>query len=151
MEFKRAGGAMLINVPLSASLIYAYGKEGAALGTLIACFVANSLFAHQLLKRLGLAWRRTLAALWPLLLPLGATALGLAVAARAIEPLVIASRWYMAPAALGLYLAGLAVAGFWLWQSGSLDASERAYLASLVRRLLGGRAEFGPGADVRSR
>jgi O-antigen/teichoic acid export membrane protein len=139
MEFKRAGGAMLINVPLSASLIYAYGKEGAALGTLIACFIANTVFARWLLKSLRLSAPQLAAALWPLLSRFLVVTLALAAATAAIEPLVISSRWYMAPAAVGLYLMALTVAAFWLWRSAALNDGEREYLSSLLKRWWGAR------------
>lgn len=139
MELKRASGAMLINLPAAAILISLYGKEGAALGTLLACFTANTVFARWLLRRLGLPQTRVMLALRPLIVPMLAGAVLLAMAARLIEPFVISSRWYMAPAAVGLYAVGLLAVFMWLWQSGALLAEERAFFVSLKDRLLSTR------------
>ncbi len=136
MELKRASGAMLINLPASAILIYHYGKEGAALGTLLACLAANAMFARRVLKLLGLSWPRLMLTLRPLLVPILAGAVLLAVAARAIEDFVISSRWFMAPAAAGLYAIGALAVFAWLLYSETLLADERAFFVAARNRLL---------------
>jgi len=137
MEFTRAAGAMIINVPASVLLISAYGKEGAALGTLIACVVANALFAWWLLRTLALGWRSVAAALLPVFLPILATSIAIALLARMVEPFVLASRWYMAPTAAALYALGVLGLVAWLWLGGALQPEERALVASLRTRWLG--------------
>ena len=141
MEFRRAAGAMLINVPVAVLLIQAYGKQGAALGTLIASLVANALFAHWMLRALDLSWRRLMTGLWPMLTPILVVTALLAAAAYLVEPLVISSRWYMAPTAAALYAAALLGMLAWLWLSGAFLPEERAWLRSLwIRRFeLGSR------------
>ena len=142
MEFTRAAAAMIINVPASVLLISAYGKEGAALGTLIACVVANSLFAWWLLHTLALGWQRVIAALRSLFTPILTTTLVVALLARAAEPLVLQSRWYMAPVAAVLYALGVLGLMVWLWRSDALREEERALMSSLRNKWLraGGRA-----------
>jgi O-antigen/teichoic acid export membrane protein len=137
MEFRRATGAMLVNIPASWLLIHWYGKEGAALGTLFACLTANLLFASWLLRHLALPWARVASTLRPLLLPSVATALLVALATRLIEPWVISSRWYMAPAAALLYGAGALCLFGWLWGRRAFTAEEREWLASLLGRIRG--------------
>lgn len=138
-EMRRALGAMLINVPASFLLISAFGKEGAALGTLLACLLANGAFAWWMLRRVDLSWRRLLRTLAPLLVPILAITMTLALLGQGVEPLVISSRWYMAPAAAGLYALGIAVLLFWLWRGSALRPGERNLLASIPARLLPGR------------
>jgi peptidoglycan biosynthesis protein MviN/MurJ (putative lipid II flippase) len=128
---------MIINVPASVLLISAYGKEGAALGTLIACVVANALFAWWLLRTLALGWRSVAAALLPVFLPILATSIAIALLARMVEPFVLASRWYMAPTAAALYALGVLGLVAWLWLGGALQPEERALVASLRTRWLG--------------
>jgi len=137
MELARSAGAMLINVPVAWAMIHAWGKEGAALGTLSASLVANAVFAAWLLKAIELPASRIVHALSPLIWPIVTTFGLVAVAAYAIEPLVIVSRWRMAPAAVGLYALGLIGLGGWLIRARLLLPQERELLARLP--LLGGR------------
>jgi O-antigen/teichoic acid export membrane protein len=136
MEFSRSCMAMVVNVPSSWMLIHAYGKEGAALGTLIACLLANVCFALWLHRRIGLSWRRTASELRPLAVPLLVVAIALAFACRGIQPYVISSRALMAPATLLLYAAALACVFTWLWRSGAIREEERRYLKLLKERWL---------------
>ncbi len=131
MELTRAGCAMLINIPASLALIHAYGKEGAALGTLCACLIANIGFAIWLLRVLNTSFTRVVASVRPLLWPIVMTTIGIAVVARLVEPLVIASRWYMAPTATALYGAGLLILLAQFARAGILTAEERL----LTRRI----------------
>ncbi len=134
MELTRAAGAMIINVPASVLLINAYGKEGAAMGTLIACVIANSLFAAWLLRALALPWRAVAADLRSLLVPIVATAVAIALLERLVEPWVIASRWYMAPTAAVLYVLGALGVSLWIWRGEALHPEERALVLSLRTR-----------------
>jgi O-antigen/teichoic acid export membrane protein len=134
IEFTRAACAMVINVPASVLLIHSYGKEGAALGTLIACAVANSLFAWWMLRALALSWKRIVVELGQLLRAIVATASLIALATHLIEPLVISTRWLMAPAAAALYSIGVLVLSAWLWRGGAFHEEERAVILSLRRR-----------------
>lgn len=135
LEFARAFGAMLINVPCSFMLIHAYGKEGAALGTLIACLIANAVFAYWLLRSVQLSWTRIYLALRALLWPILSVTVAIGLIAHVVEPWFIASRYYMAPATVVLYAIGSASMMLWLWRGGALQPEERAMLASLPARV----------------
>ena len=141
LEFARAFGAMMVNVPCSFLLIHAYGKEGAALGTLIACLLGNSLFAWWLLRSIGLSWTRVFAVLRPFALPILVVAAATTACAQLAEPWVIASRWYMAPTAASLYALAAIVLMAWLWRGGALHADERAMIAALPARLFPRRSD----------
>ncbi|MFT3807500.1 polysaccharide biosynthesis C-terminal domain-containing protein [Arenimonas sp.] len=142
LEFARAFGAMLVNVPCSFLLIHAYGKEGAALGTLLACLLGNSLFAWWLFRSLGLSWARVLAVLQPFALPIAVVTGATMAVAQWVEPWVIVSRWYMAPTAVVLYATGAVGLMLWLWRR-ALQADERAMIASLPARLFRARPGVG--------
>lgn len=134
IEFTRAACAMVINVPASVLLIHSYGKEGAALGTLIACMVANSLFAGWMLRSLKVSWKRVAVALGRFLRAILITTLGIALLTHLIEPLVISTRWLMAPAAATLYAAGVLTLSTWLWRGGAFHDEERILILSLRGR-----------------
>ena len=96
--------SILINVMLSLILIRFWGKEGAAAGTGLAMILAGMIyiyFFHKMHRRsMTDTIRHLLHYSWPLLfICLIWFALG-----RAIEPLVICSRWYMGPASIVLYV-----------------------------------------------
>lgn len=139
VEFGRAFAAMLVNVPCSFLLIHAYGKEGAALGTLSACLLANSVFAWWLLRSLQLSWTRVYAGMRALLWPILATTAAIALVAHVVEPWLIVSRYYMAPATVVLYGLGALALVTWLWRGNALHEDERTMLASLPGRLFGRR------------
>ncbi|MGQ0801659.1 MAG: oligosaccharide flippase family protein [Pseudomarimonas sp.] len=142
LELRRALIAMICNAPLTLTLIQVYGKEGAALGTAIACVLANAWFATQLMRALHLSIRQFLSALWPVVLPVIVVFSVLAISAQAIEPIVIVSRWRMAPASAMLYAAAATTLVFWLLRGRVLTADEQAFLirlpkvGPLIQRLL---------------
>ncbi len=131
LELRRAMTAAAANIPLSVLLIGHLGKEGAALGTLIACLGANLLFAIGFQRNfkvpLNQMVRGTASIAWPIACTVGL----IGCAAWLIEPLVITSRWRMAPAAAGLYACGLVLLATLLMRTGALTARERERLLSV--------------------
>jgi len=125
LELRRAMTAAAANVPLSILLISQYGKEGAALGTLIACVGANLLFTLSFQRSFGVPLRQLGAGMASVAWPIACTFALVAVTAHLIEPLVIASRWRMAPAAFGLYVVGILIMLTLLMRPGALTARER--------------------------
>ncbi|MHC4139511.1 MAG: hypothetical protein ACYSR1_06630, partial [Planctomycetota bacterium] len=97
--------SIIMNVLFSLILIKFWGKEGAAAGTGLAMILAGMMYTYLFHKvhRRSMAYtiRYLLHYSWPLLfICLIWFALG-----RAIEPLVISSRWYMGPASVVLYVS----------------------------------------------
>ena len=131
LELRRAMTAAAANIPLSVLLIGHLGKEGAALGTLIACLGANPFFAIGFQRNvqvpLNQMVRGTASITWPIACTVGL----IGCAAWLIEPLVITSRWRMAPAAAGLYACGLVLLATLLMRTGTLTARERERLLSV--------------------
>lgn len=96
--------SIFMNVLFSLILIRFWGKEGAAAGTGLALILAGMMYIYFFHKVHRRSMADTLRYLfhysWPLLFfCLIWLALG-----RAIEPLVIGSRWYMGPASVVLYV-----------------------------------------------
>jgi O-antigen/teichoic acid export membrane protein len=140
LEFRRALSAMFLNAPLTFLLIQHFGKEGAALGTAIACVVANAWFTRRMMRALRLDGRQLLAAVWPVAKPVLVVFAALLLAAQAVEPIVISSRWRMAPASAILYSLAAAALATWFVRGCGLSIEERLFLARLpwVGRLIGG-------------
>jgi len=95
--------SIIINLVMSVLLIQIWGKEGAAAGTTLAISIAGMMYLfdfHTVNNRSMAATIATVIHLiWPALL-ICALCYGVE---QLIEPWVISSRWYMAPAALVLY------------------------------------------------
>jgi len=99
--------SIIINIILSLILIQVWGKEGAAAGTAIAISITGVMYlqdfhgANQ--QRMSETVSNLIHMMWPALSVCGIF-FGLE---QLIEPWVIASRWYMAPTAVGLYILGV--------------------------------------------
>lgn len=133
LDMRRSLLAIVINVPLSFVLIKQYGNQGAALGTLVACLTANTLFARRFLHLLQVDAGWLLRALWPIAWRLLLAFLALCLAERLIEPLVISSRWKMAPAVVVLYAITATCVGSWLLRSPALRPEDKQLLVRIPR------------------
>ena len=105
METRFAVCSIILNVVLSLTLVQFWGKEGAAAGTGISMSLAGLgyIYAfHRIHKKKLVDTLKSLTGqFWPFI-PICIIWVGLEIL---IEPLVISSRWYMAPASVGLYLS----------------------------------------------
>ena len=98
--------SIIMNVVFSLILIQIWGKEGAAAGTALAISITGLMYLYDFHsvnhRSMSGTCYKLLHLMWPAVF-ICAMCYGLE---QLIEPWVISSRWYMAPAAAVLYLSG---------------------------------------------
>jgi O-antigen/teichoic acid export membrane protein len=99
--------SIVINVVLSFLLVQVWGKEGAAAGTALAVSITGGMYLFDFhasnKKKIIETISMIIRIMWPAL-AICVVSFGLE---RFIEPWVISSRWYMAPASVCIYLLGV--------------------------------------------
>jgi len=123
--------SIIINVILSLVLVQWWGKEGAAAGTALAISITGVLYLYDFHAVNGRDIKVTLNYLIKLTWPAMMICLGCYGLEQLIEPLVISSRWYMAPAAIGIYTFGCVIILYVLAITGRFGAIEQRLLSKL--------------------
>jgi O-antigen/teichoic acid export membrane protein len=112
LDAKYACAGLVLHVALAAALVGRFGKEGVAAAGAIGIVGAQlgylSAFHRIMDRRLG----ETIGMLWHEFRLALLVCAACAMIAAAIKPWIIASRWYMAPASVALYVGCLAALGF---------------------------------------
>lgn len=120
IERRIALAALAANVLLTLGLVRCWGKEGAAAATGIVLAAANLYYLFRFHRLEGRRLRTTAASLWRGFWPVVPIGLLYAALVFWVTPLVIASRWYMAPAAVLIYVGFAASVAFAFHLTGQL-------------------------------
>lgn len=123
--------SITMNICFSLLLIQQWGKEGAAAGTGLALLITGVTYMNKFHRMQGRQLVKTLRHLLHLLWPAILICLVCYGIERAIEPLVIGSRWYMGPAAVNIYICGAIAILVVMNATGRFGESEKRLLAKI--------------------